>query len=194
MRLKLGVPVRQNSPHITDWFRSRRASILRFGVYERARPTTAVFTGFHYVTAFFINQRSYIVLHHALFIYIFLTRLPSDNQCTAWASRLITHSIVSFCDFFYTVWFQYEILRYDEFLWSLSRKWYIVCYLRHLPVQREPVTNRAIFRRSWKAEPPTYREMTINASVHRQDGFRRLTESFSPFYGARNKDRHADQR
>ena len=85
-------------------------------------------------------------------------------------------------------------MRYDEISLVIIQKMVYRVYFRHLPAQRESVTNRALFRRRWKAEPPTYREMTINAWVHRQVGFRRLMVSFLPFYGARNYDRHADQR
>ena len=80
----------------------------------------------------------------------------------------------------------------------LSIKRYTVCFLRHLTVQRESVTNRALFRRRWRAKPPSCREVTINAWLHRhwtiQVGFHRLMASFSPFYGVRGNDRYAYQR
>ena len=42
-----------------------------------------------------------------------------------------------------------------------------MCFLGHLPVPRESVTHRALFRRRWRAKPPPYPEMTTNAKwVH----------------------------
>ena len=32
---------------------------------------------------------------------------------------------------------------------------------------REPVTNRALLRRRWRAKPPPHREMTTNIWIHR---------------------------
>ena len=82
------------------------------------------------------------------------------------------------------------------FFRALARQRYTGYLSRHLLVRRESVTTRAFFRRRWRAKPPSYREMSINAWVHLhwtiQVGFHRLMESFSPFCGVRNNDRYAD--
>ena len=36
-----------------------------------------------------------------------------------------------------------------------------MCFLRHLSVRLESVTNRALFRRRWRVKPPSCREMTL---------------------------------
>ena len=78
---------------------------------------------------------------------------------------------------------------------SISRKRYTRYLWRHLPVQRENVANRGLFERRWRINPPSYREMTINAWVRRhwtiQVCFHRSMATFSPFYGGRNNDRYA---
>lgn len=55
----------------------------------------------------------------------------------------------------------------DKRNWVLAIQRYTVFCLRHLPPQRESVTNRAICRRRGRAKPPSYREMTVNAWVNR---------------------------
>ena len=75
---------------------------------------------------------------------------------------------------------------------GVIQKWYTVCFLRHLPVYRESITNHALLRRRWRAEPPSYREMILNAWVHRhwtiQVGLHRFMACKTPFYGVRNND------
>ena len=36
-----------------------------------------------------------------------------------------------------------------------------MCFLCHLSVRLESVTNRALFRRRWRVKPPSCREMTL---------------------------------